>query len=299
MDTDSAEKRIRSENDNGLAFRDALERAFVEFEQYLKEKNETLSQGLKNLQTLFETVASWGLDETEINDTRIAQLHEGHPAKIDAQIEGLVDNHVDLIPNLQTLLQSTKGSQTPPIRNISEGLWEFAVPPTLNAKHIIELTASDTSALRRVQLKDVDVEITQTENTQADWKDGNKRYKLSTGRYTPRALFTKKNDTPALTPRGTEIIELILATLADGKDTLIAAPGAFCRGGLLSDDPLLQQLHDLQHAHIATHEHAIGVNRYSELPRAFVFHFERFFPIHYSQPKRFIQIKQSICRENR
>ena len=172
-------------------------------------------------------------------------------------------------------MDSSADSDTPPIRNVGQGTWEIAVPPTLNAKKIIELTASNTVALRREQLRHVDVEITQTQHMQAPWKDGNRRYKLNTGRYTPRSLFSFENNTATLTPRGTEIIALCVATLADGTDTLIVAPGAFCPDGNgLSDNPLLQKLHALPNAHIATHQHALGVNRYSELPRAIVFHYE-------------------------
>jgi len=265
---------ITAINENGLAFRDALQSAFNEFEQYLKQYDQTLKQGLKNLQEAFDDVASWGLDKMDIDNPRIAQLHDGHPAKIDAQIQGLPDNHSTLIDDLQTLLDSTIGSETPPIRNIAEGTWEFAVLPQLNAKRIIELTASNTAVLRRQQLRDIDVEITQTENLQAAWQNGNKRYKLNTGRYTPRSLFSFENNIPALTPCGTKFIDLIIATMADGKDTLIVAPSAFCKDNVLRNDPIIQKLHALPNAHIATHQHAIGVNKYSELPRAIVFHYE-------------------------
>ena len=283
---------ITAINLNGLAFRDAIKRAFNTFEQYLKQYNQTLKQGLKTLQETFDEVASWGLDKTDIDNPRIAQLHDGHPAKIDAQIQGLPDNHSTLIDDLQTLLDSTIDSDTPPIRNIVEGTWEFAVTPQLNAKRIIELTASNTAALRRQQLRHVDVEITQTENLQAAWQNGNKRYKLNTGRYTPRSLFSFENNTLALTPRGTKFIDLIIATLADGKDTLIVAPGAFCPDGLLSDDPILQQLHSLPNAHIATHQHAIGVNRYSELPRSIIFHYEPHILELVLSRKRFIRMRR-------
>ena len=265
---------ITAINENGLAFRDAIKRAFDAFEQYLKQSDQTLKQGLKFLQATLDLVASWGLDKTDIDNNRIAQLHDGHPAKIDAQIESLPYNHTTLIDNLRALLESSADSKTPPIRNITEGTWEFAVTPQLNAKRIIELTASNTATLRQQQLRHVDVEITQTENLQAAWQNGNKRYKLNTGRYTPRSLFSFENNTPTLTSRGTKFIDLIIATLTDGKDTLIVAPGAFCPDGVLSDNPLLQQLHSLPNAHIATHQHAIGVNKYSELPRAIVFHYE-------------------------
>ena len=284
---ENAEEHIAVINDNGLAFRNAIQRAFDTFKQYLKQYNQTLKQGLKQVQATFDEVASWELDKTDI-DPKLAQLYDGHPAKIDAQIQNLQYNHQDLIPNLQTLLESSKDSQTPPVRNLGEGRWEFAVPPTLNAKKNIFLTANNTTELIRTQFQEVDAEIQTTENLQAPWMPGNKLYQINTGRYTPRSLFKMKMKTmykpngekirvdekATLTPRGKEIIELILATLKDSTDTLIVAPGAFCEQELWTDDSPIRQLHALPNAHIATHQHAIGVNRYSELPREFLFHYE-------------------------
>lgn len=283
----NTEEQINAISENGLAFRDAIQRAFDAFEQYLKQQGKTLKQGLKQLQAMFDEVASRGLDKMDI-DTNLDQLHDGHPAKIDAQIEALPPNHAALIDNLQALLESTKDSKTPPIRNIGEGTWEFAVPPVLNAKKIVYLTASHTTSLLRAQLKHVNVEITQTKNRIAPWLPDNKLYQLNTGRYTPRSfyevtkrsMFTPKSgkvsedDTATLSARGEECIELVIGTLADRKKTLIVAPGAFCEDGILFDDPLIQQLHRLPNSHIATHQHAIGVNRYSDLHRAMVFHYE-------------------------
>lgn len=264
------EEYIQQINENGLAFRDALKRAFDAFEQYVAQYDQTLTDGLKIVQAQMDEVATWDLDRIPVDNPNIAQLYDGHPAKIDAQIENLADNHTTLIDNLQGFLDSSADSETPPVRNIAQGIWEFALPPTLNAKKNIYLTASNTAELIRKQMRNVDADMTQTDNTIAPWKPGCKLYQINTGRYTPRSLFT--ND--ALTPRGKEIIGLIIATLEDGKDTLIVAPGAFCEEGILYHDPLIQQLHALPHSHIATHQHAIGVNKYSELPRAIVIHYE-------------------------
>ena len=284
---DNTEKQISVISENGLALRDAIKRAFDEFEHYLKQQGTTLKQGLQQLQAMFDEVESWGLDKMDI-DTNLDQLHDGHPAKIDAQIEALPPNHTTLIGNLQTLLESTKDSKTPPIRNIGEGQWEFAVPPVLNVKKIVYLTASNTAPLIRTQLKGVNVEITQIKNMIAPWKSDNRLYQLHTGRYTPRSLYegkhnfmftrnsrcVSKDNTATLTERGKEFIELIIRTLSDTKETLIVAPGAFCENGILFEDSLIQQLHRLPNSHIATHQHAIGVNRYSELHRAMMFHYE-------------------------
>lgn len=270
IDADDTETLISTFFENGLAFQDAIARAFDAFETHVRKHGNTLKQGLKIVQKQLDKVATWELDRLNIDNPRIAQLHDGHPAKIDAQIEKLPHNHTRLISDLQTLLKSTANTQTPPIRNLSEGVWEFAIPPTLNAKYNIYLTASNTAKLTRQHLRNIEADITQTPNNQAPWLPGNKLYQLHTGRYTPRSLFNK--DT--LTTRGKEMIECIIATLADGKDTLIVAPGAFSEDGILFNDPLIQQLHALQNAHIATHQHAIGVNKYSELPRAIVFHYE-------------------------
>lgn len=278
---------ITAINENGLAFRDALQRAFDAFEQYLKQYDQTLRQGLKNLQNTFDDVASWGLDKTDI-DPGLESLYPGHPQKIRAQIDALPYNHASLIRDLQALLDASTDSQTPPIRNTGEGTWEFAVLPTINAKKNIYITASNTTELIREQLRDVDVEITQTDTLIAPWMPGNTLFQINTGRYTPRYLFktTKKtlykpngeeiqvDDKATLTTIGEKLIGLTLATLADGKDTLIVAPKAFCEKELWTGDSPIQQLHGLPHAHIATHQHAIGVNRYSELPRVFVFHYE-------------------------
>ena len=279
---------VQASNANGLAFRDAIQRAFDAFEVYLRQQhNLTLEQGIKRLQKMFDEVASWSLDDTDI-PSHLGQLYDGHPAKIDAQIEALPDNHTRLIDNLSALLDSSRASQTPPVRNIGRGRWEFAVPPSLNAKKIIYLSASDTTPLIRAQLRNVDADITQTDNLAAPWHPSNKLFILNTGRYTPRSLFKvqkKKmykpsgeeimvNETAALTARGKEFIRLCIGTLSDGTDTLIVAPGAFCEDGILYDDPLIRKLHALPNSHIATHPHAIGVNRYSELPRAIIFHFE-------------------------
>ena len=270
IDTEDMETLISTFFENGLAFRDAIGQGFDAFETHVKKHGNTRKQGLKIVQEQLDEIATLELGSLDIDNPQIAPLHDGHPAKIDAQIEKLPHNHTRLISDLQALLKSTADTQTPPIRNISEGVWEFAVPPTLNAKYNIYLTASNTVDLTRQHLRNVDVDITQTPNDQAHWKQGNKLYQLHTGRYTPRSLFNK--DT--LTARGKDMIECIIATLADGKDTLIVAPGAFCEEGILFTDPLIQQLHVLPNAYIATHQHAIGVNRYSELPRAIVFHFE-------------------------
>jgi hypothetical protein len=287
-EADTAAEYITATNEQGLAFLEAIQRAFDAFEQYLKSQGNTLSAGLKSVQAQVNEVATWGLDAIPIDDPKVAQLHDGHPAKIDAQIESLADNHSTLIPSLRALLESTADSQTPPVRNVSEGTWEFAVPPTLNATRIIELTASDTASLRRQQLKNVNVEITQTNKMQAPWMPGNKLYQLNTGRYTPRYLFKMEKKTKykpsggsievdhtgILTTAGEKLIQLTIKTLADGKDTLIVAPGAFCEKDLWASNSLIQKLHALPNAHIATHQHAVGVNRYSELPRAIVFHYE-------------------------
>lgn len=281
-------KIIKQLNQNGLAFRDAIQRAFDAFEQYLSEFDITLKQGLKQVQTIFDDVASWGLDRTDIEDSGLKSLYPGHPDKINAQIEALPYNHSSLIRDLQALLTSSANSQTPPVRHVDDGKWEFAVPPTLNAKKNLYLTASRTTELTREQLRDVDADITQTDNLIAPWQPGNKLYQINTGRYTPRYLFktTKKtlykpngaeiqvDDKATLTTTGKKLIELVIATLADGTETLIVAPKAFCEPELWTEDSLIQQLHALPNAHIATHQHAIGVNRYSELPRAVVFHYE-------------------------
>lgn len=288
INAETVEDLIRSTNENGLEFRDAIQHAFDAFEQHVQQYNISLSDALKTVQSQFDEVAGWGLDSIEIQNPRIAQLHNGHPAKIDTQIEGLAHNHTDLIPNLQALLDSSTDSQTPPIRNAGEGTWEFAVPPTINAKKNIYLTASNTADLIRAQLQHTDVKITQTDNLIAPWLPGNKLYQINTGRYAPRYLFNIKkktmykssgekieiDDKAVLTLPGEKLIQLILATLQDGKETLIVAPGAFCEQELWIRESLIQQLHTLPHAHIATHQHAIGVNRYSELPRAFIFHYE-------------------------
>lgn len=278
---------IKAINENGLAFRNAIQRAFDAFEKHVEQYGKTLKHGLKQVQALFDEVASWGLDKTDI-DPYLDSLYFGHPQKIDAQIQALPHNHSSLIRDLKALLDSTTHSETPPVRNTAEGAWEFAVPPAINAKKNIYLTANYTTHLIRAQLRDVDVDITQTEHLQAPWQPDNKLFQINTGRYAPKSLFKIKkktmykpsgkkirvDDSGVLTTRGTQMIELITETLQDGKDTLIVAPGAFCEDGILYNDPILQKLHALPNAHIATHQHAIGVNRYSELPRAFVFHYE-------------------------
>ena len=280
-------KVIKQSNENGVAFRDAIGRVFDAFEQYLSQFDITLKQGLKEVQAIFDDVASWGLDRTNI-DSGLEALYSGNSMKINAQIEALPYNHSSLIRDLQALLTSSTDSQTPPVRNIAQYTWEFAVPPTINAKKNIYLTASNTTPLIRTQLREVDVEITQTENLQAPWMPNNKLYQINTGRYTPRSLFKmeqktvykpngekiKVDDTATLKPRGKQILELIIATLQDGKGTLIVAPGALCEPELWNNAPIIKELHQLPNAHIATHQHAIGVNRYSELPRAFIFHYE-------------------------
>lgn len=285
---ENTEELIKTKNENGLEFRNAIQRAFDAFEQHVSQYNTSLSDALKIVQAQLEEVASWGLDTTPIDNPRIAQLYDGHPAKIDAQIDLLPHNHTRLIRSLQTLLKSTGDSKTPPIRNVSEGTWEFAVPPTLNAKKNIYLTASNTAQLIREQLRDVDAQITQTDTLIAPWQPGNKLYQINTGRYTPRYLFKMEkkikykpsgeeiqvDDKATLTTTGQKLIQLVIATLADGKDTLIVAPKAFCEKELWTGESLIQQLHALPNAHITTHQHAIGVNRYSELPRAFIFHYE-------------------------
>jgi hypothetical protein len=287
-EAETAADYITAMNENGLAFRNAIVRAFDAFGQYLEQYDTSLTAGLKIVQAQLDDAASWGLDTARIGNPKIKQLPNGHPAKIDAQIEGLADNHSTLIANLRALLDSSQGSQTPPIRNVGEGRWEFAVPPTLNAKKNIYLTASMTAPLIREQLRNVEADITQTGNNQAPWMPENKLYQINTGRYTPRYLFKMKkktkykpsgetievDDHAELTPAGKKLVGLVMATLADGKDTLIVAPGAFCDADLWKADSLIRKLHALPNAQIATHLHAIGVNRYSELPRAIIFHYE-------------------------
>ena len=277
--TDDIEACIQQINENGYAFRKAIQRAFDAFE--------TRKQGLKTVQKIFDEIANWGLDKAEI-DPQLEKQHDQDPTKITAQIDALPDNHVNLIDTLQAFLESTQESKTPPARNLAEGTWELAVPATLNAKYNIFLTANNTAPLICQQLRDVNAEISQSENTIAPWHPSTKLYQINTGRYTPRSLFyinqktkykpngeqIKVDDSGALTPRGEQIIERIIETLKDNIHTLIVAPKAFCEQELWNTNSLIRKLHTLPNAHIATHQHAIGVNKYSELPRAFIFHYE-------------------------
>ena len=157
--------------------------------------------------------------------------------------------------------------------------WTYYLRPSMNARRGIITSASGVIPIIKELYKHSDIEIDVITGKPPAWREGNKIFQLSTGRYSPaRSLMDcdkEQNYKPiGLRPRGRELLEIITKEVSHGKHTLIVAPKAFTANGELKHLPEIANLLETPTVHIINHHHAEGVNQYDHCENTFDFLYE-------------------------
>lgn len=176
---------------------------------------------------------------------------------------------------------------------LDNGDIEFYLPPALNAKVGITLTASDTDNLIAEVYRPTPVEVTTITAPPPPFKPGSKVFQIATGRYTAKsALIEPGGERVRYQPDGTEVIESVwqpkplfkrmldiihkaVLREVEGEtvytDTLVVAAKDIVEN---TEDPLVEELKENLFIHFVNHHHAEGRNDYQHCDLAFIFHFE-------------------------
>ncbi|MDE0398901.1 MAG: helix-turn-helix domain-containing protein [Candidatus Poribacteria bacterium] len=172
---------------------------------------------------------------------------------------------------------------------LDNGDIEFYLPPALNAKIGLTLTASDPDDLIAEVYRPTDIEVTTITAPPPPFMSGCKVFQIATGRYTAKsALIEQGGERVRYKPDGTEVIESVwqpkplfkrmLNTIHKAvkretvyRDTLVVAAKDIVEN---TEDPLIEELKENLFIDFVNHHHAEGRNDYQHCDLAFIFHFE-------------------------
>ena len=197
---------------------------------------------------------------------------------------------VNFVADIKTFINcGSKACFKDDLGNIS-----FYLPPGLNAKVGITLTASDPDDLISEVYRPTEISVTTFTAPPPPFKPGNKVFQIATGRYTAKsALIEGGGERVKYKPDGTETIETfyqpkpifkrMLDTIIKSsqrrptndklkhRDILVVAAKDIVEH---TEDPLIEELHENPFFHFVNHHHAEGRNDYQHCELAFIFHFE-------------------------
>ena len=158
--------------------------------------------------------------------------------------------------------------------------WTYYLRPDMNARRGILISASGGYDEIKELYAHSDISITHLTTPAPAWRESNKFYQISTGRYTAKSMLfvvDKANlDTVVdITDRCREILRIIHTEVSRNPlRTLIVAPKALTAEGELAGIPEVQALLALDHVEIINHWHAEGTNRFIGVQNLFIFHYE-------------------------
>ena len=174
-------------------------------------------------------------------------------------------SHGGMMRDLQTFYNATKHPDQAPAQREGD-TWDYYLPPGLNAKRGIILSASDEADHVRQVYEGTGIEVTTIDGVTPRWSKGCKLYQIETGRYTLKQGLMDVNG--QLKKQGSRMLEIIRKTADLGRKCLVVSPKAFIE----SEHTQTYWAHPNITA--INHHRAEGRNEFQDRDIVFVFHYE-------------------------